>query len=184
MVGGLDAIDREPAFMPAIVTALVVSSVTFWQWFSHEETGTLMRLDDLLKVTFDGGVWIQTHLPHAKTEMIRTGSRNWSGILEQGAQKQQFWFEYLSRSQKSLVLLGILFVPEASNAQEFEKLWFLVLLPVFFLLLSQNVKWPPFSGSYRCEYGQNRKSPGSERQANWTDPLISQCWESYIKPLD
>lgn len=68
MLDGLDAIDREPAFMPAIVTALVVSSVTFWRWFSHEETGALMCLADLLKVTFDGRVWIQIHLPHAKHE--------------------------------------------------------------------------------------------------------------------
>lgn len=68
MVGGPDASEREPAFTAAIVTALVVSSVTFWRWFSQEETGTLMCLDDLLKVTFDGAVWIQIHLPHAKDE--------------------------------------------------------------------------------------------------------------------
>lgn len=49
-------------------------------------------------------------------------SRNWSGILGQGTQKQQFWFMSLSRSQKSLVLLGILFVPEARNAQKIEGL--------------------------------------------------------------
>lgn len=68
MVGRPDTIDRDPASMPAIVTGLPVSSVTYWRWFSPEETGTLMCLDDLLKVTFDGGVWIQIHLPHAKCE--------------------------------------------------------------------------------------------------------------------
>lgn len=50
--------DREPAFVPGVFIALVLSSVKLWQWFSNEEIRTLMRLDDSLKVTFDE-VWIQ-----------------------------------------------------------------------------------------------------------------------------
>lgn len=48
--------DREPAFRLGIFIALALSSVKFWQRFSNEEIRTLMQLDDLLKVTFDGEV--------------------------------------------------------------------------------------------------------------------------------
>lgn len=76
-----------------------------------------MQLDDLLKVTFDGEGWIQIQvctLPNGRrhrhdenrkqklARYFRTGT----------SKKPQFWFSFLARSQKPLVLLGILFLPE------------------------------------------------------------------------
>lgn len=40
VVGWVPLTDREPAFRLGIFTALALSSVKFWQWFSNEEIGT------------------------------------------------------------------------------------------------------------------------------------------------
>lgn len=81
-----------------------------------------MQLDDLLKVTFDGEVWIQIQvctLPNGRqdTDIRRTGSRNWPGILGQGPQETAVLVFILGQKARNpLVLLGILFLPETKSS--------------------------------------------------------------------